>query len=144
MNIVVREAIVDELTRLVNGGKPLQRGAGICWQIQQVIADACQDGTYCAQYGEWAHIMEVTCEQWSKWTGSHTYPVPFSAEQCDIGTAYTEFGGKDMFDRETEFGMNRLELAQLLLDAVTDSEYSVDMCAISATYHPYYKCYGNK
>ena len=127
MDIAIKEAVVDKLTFLVNGGQPETAHAGICWIIQHVIAQESPDGTYVDNYNHWNDIKDAVYKAWPKWTNSDCYPVPFSADEPErkrAAVALDEVANK--WDRTTEYGANRLELVQLLLNAVIDSDTNHD------------------
>jgi hypothetical protein len=127
MDIAVKEAVVDELTFLVNGGQPNVPHAGICWIIQHVISQICPDGAYVDNYTDWSGIKTQVYNDWNKWTGSDCYPVPLSSESAGVEAAAEAFDAcENKWDRTTEYGMLRLELVGLLLDAVIDSPTNSD------------------
>jgi hypothetical protein len=71
--------------------------------------------------------MHRVVTDWNKWSGSYIYPIPagdgsYATQREAYRAAAHAFDScTDKWDRTTEYGMLRLELAQLLLDELIDS-----------------------
>ena len=123
MTLEAKEAVVDCLTDIVNGKLANCHDAdtGICWLMRKAIAQCCNDGQYVNDRVVMSIVKRHTCQNWDYFSGNKTYPIPANRDKCGSPqSAYDDT--KDKYDRTTEYGQLRLELAQELLNAFTDLE----------------------
>ena len=98
-------SIVDELESTMNG-RVRNLGVGLCHNVGVKL-------TY-SEESAWIRVCPVLYKEWPKYSGIPAYPVPSSTKDPDMAYWDTD----DMYDTETQYGRDRLELAQFMIDTL--------------------------
>lgn len=102
---MLHEKLLDGLKLLKESG-PLDKSYGICCNIQ-----------YKHQV---EHLLEELFPYWSKYSGELLWPVPSDNPEYDNYEAYIKLYRKDKWDRETQYGRDRWELLDFLIEFLED------------------------
>lgn len=86
-------------------------GAGICYNMENYMCDSDVAAKYFEVRKEVWELMHEAFEAWPKFSGELDFPVP---GEYDCWTEYNTT--KDKWDLATQYGKDRMELLEFMID----------------------------
>lgn len=100
MNYITRRRLIKELTKVTTGKHSFTYG--LCTVMGAVY------------YSEQDYFdLRSYMKDWPKYSGAPLYPVPHP--ELSAGLAYETYMYTGLYDKRTEYGRNRIELAEYLI-----------------------------
>lgn len=100
---MLHEKLLKDLKHLKENG-PKHKFAGICYHTQTQAEE----------------LMECLFTYWPKYAGCEYFPVPSDNENYTAYEAYDTLHNDDKWDRDTQYGRDRWELLDFLIEFLED------------------------